>query len=199
MDLSKLSDYKLVKLIKQNSDSEAYLELKRRNEKCYYRTLSGFCKKISFLRYDELAEQIDEVMLKSINSYRKDKKTKFSTWCTSNSRFYILNTIKHLNELGHFISEENSTLDLLNNKYQKYHTNENENKNVKEHVFHLLDKLEDKRIVDIFKMRYYSSKEDSKWKNISAKMKLSTQQILNLHSKGRELLYRKMTKEQELK
>ena len=42
-------------------------------------------------------------------------------------------------------------------------------------------------------MRYFSGKKLTPWSKISAKLKLSTQTVINLHNKGKKLLKNKLT------
>lgn len=193
MDYKNLTDIQLIKKIKSKADSDAYLELKQRNEKCYYNTAASYCRKApKLLNYKDLVEDVDYIIQKSINSYDARKKTKFSTWLCSQSRFHLLNTLTKKNELGIFSYEDNSTLDLLNNSFNNHHTDKNED--IKDHVFQVLDSLGDKRIKEIFKLRYYSSKTEQKWRHISKKLKLSTQQCLNLMAVGKKALYKSFVK-----
>jgi len=194
MKLAKKSDYFLITQINKNASSEAYLELKNRVEKSYYKTLSSYCKKVPQLKYEEMAEQIDEVVLKAAASYRKGKKAQFNSWFTNHSRFFILNNIKKLNELGHFIPTENTELDILNNAFNKVHLDTN--KDFKEHVFNLLDNFGDSRLKVIFEDRFFGDKESRKWHNIAAKLNLSTQQISNIYRVAREKIYEEMVKEE---
>lgn len=197
MELNKKSDYQLIKEINKNSSSEAYLELKRRNEKCYYNVLSKFCQKVPALKYDELVEEVDEVLLKSIKSYNVRKKTKFSSWTTNHSRYHVLNTIKNLTELGHFIPTENLDIDLINNTNNKYHFDIRSD--LKEHIFKILDNFKDKRAKTIFEMRFFGDKHDRKWKTISSKLNISTQQTVNIFSAAKKQVYKEMIKEDNRK
>lgn len=193
MELAKKSDLYLIKQINNNASSEAYLELKNRVEKSYYRTLSSYCKKVPQLKYDEMAEQVDEVILKAAASFRKKKKVKFNSWFTNHSRYFILNNIKKINEQGHFIPTENTELDILNNNFQKVHLDNNQD--LREHIFSLIDSMKDSsRIKKIFELRFYNDKSNSKWKSVAKEMGLSVQQINNIYSGAIKILYNKINK-----
>jgi DNA-directed RNA polymerase specialized sigma24 family protein len=197
MELSKKTDYQLIKIIKAKNSSEAYLELKRRNERCYYRTCEIYTKKVPQLKYLDLIEDVDLVLNKAINTFKIEKKTKVSSWITSHSRYHVLNSIKKINELGHFIPTENSELDLLNNAYNKVHLDREED--LKDHVFALLKTYPDKRAIKIFELRYYSDKQSQKWHNIAKEMNLSVQQTMNIYNAAKKLLYKNMTQENNKK
>ena len=193
MNLSEKTDSQLIDIIKETNSSEAYLELKKRNEKSYYRTCERFTKKVPLLKYEELIEDCDFVLNKAIKSFKSNKKVKFSSWHTNHCRYHILNTIKKLTEIGHFIPMENTDIDLLNNAFNKYHVDNRED--LKEHVFSILDKIQDKRIKKIFELRYYNDKQGQKWHNIAKEMNLTTQQCSNLFQRGRALLYKNIKNE----
>jgi DNA-directed RNA polymerase specialized sigma subunit len=156
--------------------------------------VSSYCKKVKQLNYESLIEDVDIVLLNSINSYNANKKTKVSSWVGNMSRFHVLNTIKNLTESGRFVSTENADLDILNNFYNKFHIDEN--KDLREHIFNLIDNIKDKRARKIFELRFFSDKESSKWKNIAKEMKLSYQQISQIYNSAKEILCDKMNKNQ---
>jgi DNA-directed RNA polymerase sigma subunit (sigma70/sigma32) len=55
-----------------------------------------------------------------------------------------------------------------------------------DHAFAVLSGMKDKRIHEIFKMRYlYPDKKRPTWKTIGERFSLTSQTIINLHSKGR--------------
>lgn len=193
MDLNKKTDIELIKIIKESGSSEAFLILKERNEKSYYRVCETYVKKVPLLKYEDLIEDCDYVLNKSIQSFNPDKETKFSSWHTNHSRYHVLNTIKYLNEVGYFIPVENSQLDFLNNSFNKFHFDNRED--LKEYVFSVLNNLNDDRIKKIFELRYYSDKQSQKWRNIGKAMNLSTQQCVNLYEKGKKIIYKKIIKE----
>jgi RNA polymerase sigma factor (sigma-70 family) len=194
MDLSKLTDSQLALKIKKNNSSELYLELKKRTEKCYYKTCSSYVRKCNQLNYNELVEDCDLVINRSIQTFNPKKKTKFSSWLTSMSRFHVLNTIKSKVELNHFIPTELKDLDTLNNSNNSFTAPHNDD--LKKHVFTLLDKIGDERIKIIFEDRFYGDKQGRKWKQIAEKLKLTTQQISNIYKSAREKIYKEMIKEE---
>lgn len=190
MELSKKSDFSLIKEIKKNNSNDAYLELKKRYEKLYYSTAASYCRKVKQLDYDSLVQDVDLVILKAINSYKTSKKTKVGSWICSHGRYHVLNTIRRENELGKFISCENKDLDILNTENRNVHIDTSND--LKNHIHKLLSEIKDGRAKTIIELRYFSSKEDSKWKNISKKLNLSTQQVLNIYNSCIKTLYKRI-------
>ena len=65
-----------------------------------------------------------------------------------------------------------------------------------EGVFEELDKLKDKRISKIFKLRYLSGRKKQTWREIARHFELTPQTIINLHKKGRKFLQKRFDKPQ---
>ena len=59
------------------------------------------------------------------------------------------------------------------------------------HIFTQLEKLRDKRIIKIFKLRYLSS-DKLTWKSIADQFNLTPQTVITLHGKGRRFLKKKL-------
>lgn len=71
-----------------------------------------------------------------------------------------------------------------------------ENRNIDEYIFNILNKLKDQRITSVFKLRYFSGEKKLTWQKVAKKMKISTQTAINLHEKGRIILKNKMSSAQ---
>lgn len=195
MELSKKPDLYLIKKVKNCADSAAYLELKKRYEKLYYSTAASYCKKVEKLDYQSLVEDVDLVLLKSINSFDRKKKCKISSYFCNMSRYHVLNTIKSNTEDGHFISTENKDIDFHNQENKNFHLDNNQD--LKNHIFNIIDKLKDKeRARKIFELRFYGTKEEKKWQYIANQLNLTTQQISNIFNFVKKKIYQEMTKEE---
>lgn len=186
------TDKTLVNIIKKTGDSAAYLELKKRNEKSFYKTASSYCKKVKYLNYEDIINNVDYVFTRAINSYSPHKKTLFNSWFTNHSRYFILNTIRQSSEDSFLISTENGRIDIINNLTSNFHTDQN--KHLKEHIFNILDKIPDKRISKIYRLRFFSDNKTKKWKNISKKLKLSVQSCMFLYNQGAKILKKEFNK-----
>ena len=60
------------------------------------------------------------------------------------------------------------------------------------YVMFLLGNLKDKRIKQIFQLRYLEGSKRIKWKNIASKMSISVQTAINLHSRGVKVISNKI-------
>ena len=186
-------DVDLINKIKSCCDDLALKELELRH--------SGICHQMirkyyhSFLSFgidpEEVASDKLYIIYKSAINFNPDKKSKFSTWVGNQMRYHCLNCINK-RKVNH-VSMDN---DLIKNIIEKNQPKKDEfismSKERHDAVFMLLEKLKDKRILKIFKLRYLNTKKSS-WSKIGENMNLSTQTVINLHNKTVKLLKNKLT------
>jgi RNA polymerase sigma factor (sigma-70 family) len=176
----------LNKIIKKKCN-DSFLELKNRHEKLFYSVCNRFTNRVPL---EDIYKDIDFVFFKAILSFKPDKKAKFSTWLGNFTRYHCLNYIKNNNK---YVITDDSSLDhFFNEKSVEEHEHKTEYANDLDHVFHILEKLSDKRIFKIFKLRYTKSGPRLTWKQIAEEFDLTPQTIINLHTKGRRILRKKM-------
>ena len=97
-----------------------------------------------------------------------------------------------MNKNNTTISMENESIKSIMEKNQVMNSTSLLNKDNCEYIFNLLDQLKDKRIVEIFKIRYFSDKKTVSWSKIGRKLKISTQTVINLHNKTLKFLKNKL-------
>ena len=100
---------------------------------------------------------------------------------------HLINKARKTSLLQERVRNNNeSTLNNLNKNVFKL-------KELNAHIFSILDKLKDKRISSVYKLRYFS---DSKvtWSKIGKRLGFSSQTAINLHTKGASVLKRKINK-----
>tara|TARA_Y100000310_G_scaffold330531_1_gene402363 strand:- start:2941 stop:3414 length:474 start_codon:yes stop_codon:yes gene_type:complete len=144
-----------------------------------------------------MLEDINFVFYKSIISYKDCGKSKFSTWLGNHTRYACLN---HINSYKNYNYLEDINLNLVAaNSFTSATSSVNiaeEKEKIKDdvdYVVSILSKMKDKRILKVYKMRYFSkSREKPTWSRIAKKLKVSTQTAVNLHTRGRRFLLRKM-------
>ena len=102
-------------------------------------------------------------------------------------KYYCLNTIN-----------SNKKKVRLQERYSVYSPKENESQNLikksedVEYINSILLKLKDKRIGEIYALRYSSEhRKPLSWKKISERMGISSQTAINLHDKGRLIINKK--------
>lgn len=179
--ISELTDNQLLRLVKNENSSEAFLEIVNRHEKLFFNMCSKYAKKSQFIEYDEVIKDSYFVIGEAIRTYKQNRKTKISTWICHYSRFFLLKKIAYLSKTQLEMGLDDITLDKINMKDN--HFNEIKILDIKDRVTTILDSLPDKRIKKIFECRYFSDKSET-WNDISKKLNVSATYIINLHDKG---------------
>lgn len=185
-----LTETELINNIKNEGCSDSITELMRRHLNIVHSVMHKFCNKNKHIDLKELLEDKYLIFNNAVNTYKFDKKTKFSSWLYCCSRFHCLNSNKDIDKT---INLESHDIDLINNRYyiDGYCSN-TENRN---YIFNILNQIPDNRIKQIFKMRYYDGRGHKlkTWAEISNVLKLSQTRVIELHEKGRLILNKKIT------
>lgn len=128
------------------------------------------------------------IFFASVSSYRFDKKSKFSTWLANQTRFFCLNFINKQKKT--ILSQRNILHELKRPAVEE--DNEGSSRENKIDLLNALSHIRDVRIKDIFKYRYLNGKMP--WSLISKKINVSMQTVHNLHSEGKRILRKNLTK-----
>jgi RNA polymerase sigma factor (sigma-70 family) len=179
------TDEQLISRIQTKQCDTSIKELINRHSDLFY----SICNKTSpIVLRQEVYRDKHFVIYKAATSFKSSKKVKFSTWLGNITKYHCLNYTKK--ESKYIESDEATKTFFFNSvsaeQYQKKILNEKI-----DHIFSLLSTLRDKRIVEIFKLRYLSP-EKLTWKKIAKEFKLTPQTIITLHSKGRNFLKNKL-------
>ncbi len=189
--ISYYCDNTLIKRIKKDRDCSAATELLNRHQKIIYKVINKFCARNSYINKEDLMDDKYAILQYSINSYKSNKNTKFSSWLYLNTRFWILNNYKDADKT-HYV--ENKTIDDINNQNNIFHISDQSNKNNLEYITNILEQMEDKRIKKIFKLRYFGGvgNKTKDWKSIGREIGLSITRVISLHKQGTEMLLKKI-------
>ncbi len=180
-------DLKLIKLIKTKNCNDSYNTIQEKHSKLFYSICNKFTNQINL---NEIYKDKDYVIFKAITSFKDDKGTKFSTWLGNYTRYHCLNYIK--NNHKYVITGDDKIVHFFNTKSLDDYDSSKDYKNEVDHVFAILEKLSDKRIFKIFRLRYLNEGPRLTWKQIAEKFDLTPQTIINLHMKGRRALRKKI-------
>ena len=181
------SDRQLVENIKE-ADCETSLKtlIEKHSPLCI-----NMCRKYetalnaSGISVDDVIQEKEYLVYKSVMSYNPDKNVKFNTWLGNQVRYHCLNTINNNNN---YLKVEDSVLDFFGTEEQKDLHNDIE------YIFSLLSQLKDERIRKIFSLRYFKSdKKKMPWSKIGKEMGISTQTAINLHKRGLKILNKKIS------
>ena len=129
----------------------------------------------------------DGIIYEAAMDFDPSRGVKFCTLLGNRIRWHCLNK---LSKNGRYLPCESDTLEFLVNQGKLNH----EPNFVEEsaYVFSILDQLKDKRIAQIFRLRYFSGKKNRSWASICKTMKMSHQGVINLHNKAVEFVREKM-------
>ncbi|MAH44885.1 hypothetical protein CMI37_03600 [Candidatus Pacearchaeota archaeon] len=140
----------------------------------------------------ETSSEKNLIIWNSAKSFSSDKNVKFSTWLANQVKYNCLNTLNKKSK-DRLITTEDEILDVL-----KERPEEQSNGNLFEFTHNILKQLKDKRIKQIFKMRYSINDKKPSWCIVAKKLNISTQTAINLHNRGIDVLRKKMKSEKFL-
>jgi RNA polymerase sigma factor (sigma-70 family) len=183
-------DIRLIKLIKNKNCNDSFKKIDERHGNLFYSICNKFSNKLDV---SEIYKDKNFVIFRAIISFDANRGAKFSTWLGNYTRYHCLNYIK--NNHKYVISDDDKITHFFNNKSLEDYDDRKDMKNDLDHAFDILSKMNDPRIFKIFKLRYLHNGPKLTWKQIAKEFNLTPQTIINLHSKGRRALKRKMKKD----
>jgi RNA polymerase sigma factor (sigma-70 family) len=190
MDENVINDESLIQKIKEEKCENSLLQLiSRHSALCfdiYQKYAPALAASGTFL--DDLFKEKDYVIWKSALSYDPTKRVKYSTWLGNQVRYQCLNAI---NNRGHFVLLEEKDLNYHVDK--KYNEEKPNFDSTLDYIFSILGQLKDKRIKEVFYLRYLESGKKMSWSKVAKKLNISTQTAINLHKKGQEMLQQKLS------
>jgi len=138
----------------------------------------------------DILEDKDLIIYESAKSFSLNKGSSFCTWLSNNTKYkclHLMNKAKKMSMLRERVRDNN---ELTFNNFNK---NIFKVKELNVHIFSILNKLKDKRISSVYRLRYFA---DSKmtWAKIGKELGFSSQTAINLHSRGASALKRKINK-----
>ena len=135
---------------------------------------------------NETSSEKNLIIWNSAKSFSSDKNVKFSTWLANQIKYNCLNTLNKKSK-DRLVTTADEILDIL-----KERPEEQPNGNLFEFTNNILKQLKDKRIKQIFKMRYSTNDKKPSWCIVAEKLNISTQTAINLHNRGIDVLRKKM-------
>lgn len=189
-----LSDNHLIERIKKNNCEKSLIELSERHSGLYFKILKKYSKSFFANNIDikEAADDKNLIIWNSVKSFSIEKNVKFSTWLANQTKYHCLNTLNKKTK-DRLVTTGDEILDFLNEEDISYDAGP-----LFEFIENILDQLKDKRIKDIFSMRYSRQDKKPSWCLVAKKLKISTQTAINLHNRGIKVLRKKIDSEKFL-
>lgn len=190
-NLENKTDKELIKRVQDKNCNDSLKILINRHSPLCYKIYKKYTPSFNIKNIDinEIYQQKDYVIYLTVKSFKSNKKTKFSTWLANQIRYQCLNAI---NKKEDIIYLDHPELQYLIDK-EKFQINIDKLNELRQYIHSLLDQLKDSRISKIFNMRYFETGSIQTWTTIGKKMNMSTQNAINLHNKGVQILKNKLT------
>jgi RNA polymerase sigma factor (sigma-70 family) len=189
-----ITDTYLAKEVKEKDCQNSLIELIGRHSNLCYKICQKYMPVLhaSGIFVDDVLGDKDYIIYRSAKSYNPDKKTKFSSWLGNQVRYHCLNKI---NKNKKYVTMEDQELSFLVEKGER----EESSAELRDYISNHLTRIKDKRIKQIFELRYFSEEGRLTWTAISKKIKVSSQTAINLHNKGLAILKKRMKKDSSKK
>jgi len=186
-----VSDTDLVSSVNLNGCSGCFCKLIELHSNLFYKICNKyvFALGVCGISRDDVLDNRNFVFFDTIKTFDPSRKIKFSTWLANKARFFCLNLLNSRKRMVNFSNEDIKK--AIENKSFSTFDNDKTKEEIS-YVMFLLDNLKDKRIKQIFQLRYLEGSRKVKWKKIAMKMNISVQTAINLHSRGVQALSKKL-------
>jgi len=138
----------------------------------------------------DILEDKDLIIYEAAKSFDLNKGSSFCTWLSNNTRYRCLHLINKTKKMSILKERVKTNNELSFNNFNK---NIFKEKELNTHIFSILNKLKDKRISSVYKLRYFSGSKMT-WSNIGKHLGFSSQTAINLHARGANALKKKINK-----
>ncbi len=178
--------------VKKYNDNDSLIELIKKHTPLCIDVFNKYKNAVitAGLSFEELVSQKDLLIYKAAQGFEDGHKSKFSTWLSNQVRYKCLNYINR--NKGRYFDYFESIDDM--EKFIHHHNNYlfDFKKEETKLLNNMIEQIDDERIKNILKLRYFGEKKEKTWHFISKKMKMSTQWAIMLHKKGLKEMKKKM-------
>lgn len=184
------TDLPLVKKIKEDNCNISFETLSSSYDNFYFSIARRYSQALMRMGMskEEIKSEKDFILYKAVQSFDAKQKTKFSTWFCNCARYHFLN---YINSNKKYVLNEGFGVDTFFNK--DILSVSDKNTEMYDFLSSLLSSFKDKRINEVYKLRYFSnSAKLTTWNKIAKKLNISTQTAINLHEKARSFLKNKI-------
>ena len=139
----------------------------------------------------DMYKEMNVLIYQSIISFDPNRKVKFSTWLGNQTRYFCLNKLNKSSKIK-YLTVDSESIEAIADKEE--HCPPERNEHVRDYIFNILEQMKDKRIKKVFRIRYFRcNRKLTPWDKIAKNMDVSTQTVINLHNRGKELLKKKLS------
>lgn len=191
--MQRKTDLELVEGIKNKNCSECLQELFDRHSGICVDVCSKYSGALikNSVILSDILEQKEYIIYRSAMSYDPTKGSKFSTWLANQMRYFCLNS---MNKNRLVATDEESMNCIVHTRGLNSHSQEASLDDKVDFIKNILSQVKDKRVKEIFKIRYFNGAiKKTPWAKIAKELGVSTQTAINLHNKTITLIKRKMT------
>ena len=183
-----VSDNYLVERIKLTNCEKSLGELIKRHSAICFKVIKRYASTFHANNINVLDASSDKnlIIWNSAKSFNIDKNVKFSTWLANQVKYSCLNALNKKSK-DRLVATEDKILELL-----KERPEEDPEGNLFEFTGNILNQLKDKRIKQIFSMRYSTRHKKPSWCKVAEELNVSTQTAINLHNRGIAVLRKKI-------
>ncbi len=189
-----VSDNYLVERIKLTDCEKSLEELIKRHSAICFKVIKRYASTFYANNINVIDASSDKnlIIWNSAKSFNIDKNVKFSTWLANQVKYSCLNALNKKSK-DRLVATEDEILELL-----KERPEEDPEGNLFEFTGNILNQLKDKRIKQIFSMRYSTRHKKPSWCKVAEELNVSTQTAINLHNRGIAVLRKKLRSEKFL-
>jgi DNA-directed RNA polymerase specialized sigma24 family protein len=190
------TDHELIERIKEGDFERSLAELTRRHTPLFVSVVNNLAKRFGnwTTAQDVLADK-HFVMFNSVKKYDPNRNTKFSTFLANEAKWSFLNKCQKEKRFNrHILIPDDGQFEFVA-PLEEF--NSDAPTDTMTYIFRTLKQHPDKRVGDIYRLRYRSGKKNKvmPWHMVGDKMKLSAQGCINIHNKALNYIKDKLTKE----
>ena len=173
-------DILLIDKVKRYGDADSVKELINRHSGIYVEMVNKYLpESMEGVNKDDVLQDKDFCIYDAAIKFDQTKNTKFSTYIGNLARWKCLNIYNK-----NIKFPQSSISEIFNDSVScDAGIEELEKQEEIKRIFSAIEKIPDKRVKRIFKMRYKGGKKLTPWKKIAKKLDLSIQGCINIHNK----------------
>lgn len=189
-----LNDEELVRKIKEENCSESLQILSERHGGIFYSTAKRYASRnpqASGITIEDFLENKHYIIFKAVSDFNPEKGA-FVTWLGNKVKYFCLNTLEA--EAKYYAPEADKFAFMVEHIPQpNYNPISDVVVSESEYILEILKQIKDKRIREIFQLRYFSeNKKERAFSHIAKKLKMSTQGVIDLHNNFLDFMRRKI-------